>query len=92
MVTMHTHTHTGIIKELSEPSRCLFVLSAAERKRLELIDKYVELKKNDKIDVYMEKRRKRNSKRDRKFDPYGKRRNFQQQSNRSSSSSSSRKW
>ena len=48
----------------------VFVFVLAEKKKLELVDKYKELKDTGKLEKYLSKRRKRNATKERKFLPY----------------------
>lgn len=45
---------------------CLFVCCSAEKKKLQLAEKYQELKKSGKLENFLSKKRKRNATKDRK--------------------------
>ncbi|PNH10830.1 Ribosomal RNA processing protein 36 [Tetrabaena socialis] len=50
-----------------------FYLKASDKKRLELLAKYQELKERGKLDKFMEKRRKKNASKDHRYLPSGRR-------------------
>ncbi|CAN1253641.1 Ribosomal RNA processing protein 36 homolog [Linum perenne] len=66
ILTEHKKKEREAVKHGKQP----FYLKKSEIKKQRLVNKYKELKENDKLDSFIEKRRKKNASKDHRFMPY----------------------